>query len=78
MFPFCVRFEIQTAVITKSLVVWDMTPFSLVKISRHLEGTYRLRLQGSRVNQVINQREAAIGLLLNHEDEGDMIFRNAG
>jgi hypothetical protein len=62
--------------VTKNPVVWDMMPFSLVKMSRHFEGTYRLRLRGSRVSQVMNHSEA--GLLLNPEDEGDVTFRNAG
>jgi hypothetical protein len=48
-----VGFEVLTSVTMKSSVFWDITPCSLVKVSRCFRGTYEyhLHLHDQRVNQ---------------------------
>jgi hypothetical protein len=41
-----VEFEVLTAVPMKSSVIWDVTPYSPVKVIRLFGGTYHHRLQG--------------------------------
>jgi hypothetical protein len=41
-----VGFEVLTAVVIKSSVFWDITPYSLLKVNRRFRGTYRLDLPG--------------------------------
>jgi hypothetical protein len=41
----------------KDTVFWDITPCSLLKVSRRFGGTCRLHLQGRRISREINQRE---------------------
>jgi hypothetical protein len=41
-----------------SSIFWDVTPCSRLKVNRSFGETYRLHLQGWRVNQEINQHEA--------------------
>jgi hypothetical protein len=43
-------FEVLTAVIVKSSAFWDITPCSPLKDNRRCGGTYRLHLQGQRIN----------------------------
>jgi hypothetical protein len=43
---FYVRFEVLTATVMKSTVVWDITPYSPLKISRDFGGTHRFHLRG--------------------------------
>jgi hypothetical protein len=50
-------FEVSIAVHIKSSVFY-ITPCSPVKIGRHLRGTYRLHLQGIRINQARKQQRA--------------------
>jgi hypothetical protein len=40
--------EVFTAVVMKSIIVWDMTPYSPLNVNRRFGGTYRLYLQGRR------------------------------
>jgi hypothetical protein len=40
----------------KSNVMWDITPYSLLKVNRRFGGTYRLHLQG-RISRARYQRE---------------------
>jgi hypothetical protein len=42
----------------KSSIFWDITPRSPLKVNRRFGGTYRLHLQGRRISQARNQREA--------------------
>jgi hypothetical protein len=44
--------------IMKSPIFWDITPCSLLEVSQHLGGICRLHLQGRRISQARNQREA--------------------
>jgi hypothetical protein len=41
----------------KTFVVWDITLCSPLKINRRFEETYRLNLQGGRINQARRQLE---------------------
>jgi hypothetical protein len=54
----CVGFEVLTAVVVKSCIFWDVTPCSPLKLNRRFGGTCRLHLQGRRISQARNQREA--------------------
>jgi hypothetical protein len=46
---FCVRFEVFTAVTMKNTVVWDVVPCTSC-VNRLFGGTYRLHLQGRKIN----------------------------
>jgi hypothetical protein len=50
--------EVFTAAVVKSSNFWDVTPYSPLKVNRRFGGTCRLNLQGRRVKQTRNQREA--------------------
>jgi hypothetical protein len=52
----CVGFQVFTAVVMKSIMFWDVTPFSLLSCNRRFGGTYRLNLQGRRNNYSKNQQ----------------------
>jgi hypothetical protein len=45
-------------VYVKSSIFWDITPCSQLKVNRCLGGTYHLHLQGLKMSQARNQREA--------------------
>jgi hypothetical protein len=57
-------FEVLTAVVMKSTVIWDIMPCSPLKVNRRFGGTYRLYLQGGRISQAGNQRESSACHLL--------------
>jgi hypothetical protein len=59
-------FEILTAVVMKSTLLWDTTPCSPMKVNRRFGGTCRLHLQGRIVSQTRNQRATClqVGFLL--------------
>jgi hypothetical protein len=40
-----------------SSILWDITSCSLLKVNRYFGGTYRLRLQDRKINQIRNQHE---------------------
>jgi hypothetical protein len=67
-----VGFEVLTAVVMNSYVLWDITPCS------------PFHLQGRRISHARNQSEARsnagflLGLFFDPEDGGDMFFRNLG
>jgi hypothetical protein len=42
----------------KSSVFWDITPCSPLKVNRRFGGTYGLHIQGPKLSQARNQREA--------------------
>jgi hypothetical protein len=79
-----VGFEVLTAVAVKNSIFWDITLCSLLKDNRRFRGTFRLNLQGRRINQTRNQLEtgnqqnvASIiwikeGLFFDPEDGSDM------
>jgi hypothetical protein len=46
---FYVGFEVFTAVVMKSIILWDMRPCSPLSSNRRFGGTYRLHLQGGDV-----------------------------
>jgi hypothetical protein len=50
--------KVLTAVVMKSSVFWDITPFSPLKVNRRFGGTRRLHVQGRRISQARNQRKA--------------------
>jgi hypothetical protein len=54
----CVGFEVLTAVVMKSTLFWDITPYSLLKVNRRFGETYRLHLQVWRIIRARNQRES--------------------
>lgn len=54
----CVGFEVLTVVIMKSTVFWNVTPRSMLKVSRCFWGTYRLLLQGQRISRARKQHSA--------------------
>jgi hypothetical protein len=45
-----VGFEVVTVVVMKSIIFWDITPCSLLKVNRRFGGTYCLHLQGWRIS----------------------------
>jgi hypothetical protein len=45
-----VGFEVFTVVLMKSIIFWDMTACSPLSFNRRFGGTYRLHLQGRKVN----------------------------
>jgi hypothetical protein len=49
---FAAKSEVLMAVITKITVFWDKMPCSVVDIYQHLRGTFRLHLQGRKVDHV--------------------------
>jgi hypothetical protein len=51
-------FEVLTAAVTKNCILWDITPCNLLKVNRRFGRTFRLNLQGRRINQAINLRLA--------------------
>jgi hypothetical protein len=88
-----VRFEDSTAVVMKSSIFWDITPCSPLKVNRRFGWTCHLHLQGRRISQARNQREARSkqstdcyllhagflhGLFFGLEDGGDKFLRNVG
>jgi hypothetical protein len=46
-----VRSEALTAVVMKSIIFWDITPCSPVRVNWRFGGTYRLHLQGRRISR---------------------------
>jgi hypothetical protein len=61
----------------KSIVFWDITPCSLLKVNRRFGGTYRLHLQGRRALLVTCFHAGfLLSLYVNPEDVGDMFLRN--
>jgi hypothetical protein len=46
----CVKFEVFTAVIMKNAVFWDAAP-CISCVTRRFGGTYRLHLQGKKINE---------------------------
>jgi hypothetical protein len=80
-----IKFDVLTAVVMKSSVFWDITPYSLLKINQHLRGICYLYLQGRRIRQARShceagrkQSQAELCLLSCLEDGGDMFLRNVG
>jgi hypothetical protein len=45
-------------------VFWDITPYSLAKVTQRFRGTCCLRLQGRRVSQVNNHEAGREALLV--------------
>jgi hypothetical protein len=76
------EFEVLTAVVMKSTIIWDITPCSPLRVNRRLGGAYRLHLQGRRINRARNHRESSWqadrGLFFDLEDVGHMLLRNVG
>jgi hypothetical protein len=69
--------------VVKSSVFYDITACSPLNVSRLVGGTYHFHLQGRRMNQAKNQREAVsklagfvCGLFFDPEHGGDMFHRN--
>jgi hypothetical protein len=42
--PICVQNELLTAMVMRSSICWDITPYSLVIVSQSFRGKYRLHL----------------------------------
>jgi hypothetical protein len=53
-----VRFDILTAVVMKSSIVWDIMPCSLVTDNRRLGGIHRFHHQVRRISQGRNRHKA--------------------
>jgi hypothetical protein len=58
--------EVLTAVTMKIAILWDITPFSPIKVNERFGGTYRLHLHGGFLS----------GLLLDLEDGDDTFLGN--
>jgi hypothetical protein len=52
-----VRFEVLTAVVMKSSILWDTMPCIPLKLNQDFGRIYRLCLQDRRIIQGMNQRE---------------------
>jgi hypothetical protein len=48
---YCIGFEVLTALIMKSSMLCDITPYSVIKTNQRLGGIHRLHLQRRRVSQ---------------------------
>jgi hypothetical protein len=59
----------------KSIILWDMTPYSPLSFNRRIGGTYRLHRQGRR-NRLSKPASKQVAYL--PEDGGDMFLRNDG
>jgi hypothetical protein len=79
-----VGFEVLTAVVMKSSIVWDITPCGPLSVNRRHGKTYRLNLQCRRISRARNQRESGwqaelflirTGLFFDTEDGGDTFLR---
>jgi hypothetical protein len=70
-----VGFEVLTVVIMKSIIFWDITPYSTLSVNRCFGGTYRLHLQGI---VTCFHTGFLFSLFFDHEDRGDMFLRNVG
>jgi hypothetical protein len=53
-----VEFEVPTAVVMESPIFWDIPSHSPLIVNRRFGETCRLHLQGIRISQARNQREA--------------------
>jgi hypothetical protein len=63
----------------KSIILWDVTPYSLVCDYQHFGGTCCFHLQDLRVSQESNKhRHLLHGLLFNPEDRYSTLLRNVG
>jgi hypothetical protein len=51
-------FEVLTAAVKKGSISWNITPCSLFKVNGSFGGICHLHLQGRRISQARNQREA--------------------
>jgi hypothetical protein len=51
-------FEVLTAVVMKSTVFWDITPYSSLNVNQRFGGTYCLHLQGQRISWARSQHES--------------------
>jgi hypothetical protein len=51
-------YEVLTPVVMKRTIFWDITPCSLLKVSRRFGGPYRLHLQGRKISREENLHEA--------------------
>jgi hypothetical protein len=57
-YSFTIGFQILTAVVMKSSVFWEMTPYSPLKVNWSFGGTCSLHLLGRRISQETDQRES--------------------
>jgi hypothetical protein len=73
---FFVGFEVLTAVVMKSIIFWDITQCSPLKVNRRFGGTYRLHLQALLATCFYTG--FLLGLYFDPEDGGDMFVRNVG
>jgi hypothetical protein len=75
-------------ILLKSIIFWDVTSCSPMKVKRNFRGTYRFHLHGRRIIRARNQCVALLatclhadfllGLSFDTEDGGDMFLRNVG
>jgi hypothetical protein len=72
-----VRFEVFTAVTMKNVVFWDVAPCRSC-VNRRFGGTYRLHLQGIKIQRARNRLAARAGFFPTLQDGGDMFLRNVG
>jgi hypothetical protein len=77
--------EVLTAVVMKSTIFWDITPWGPLKVYRRFGGTRHLHFQGRKISQAGNQLEAGskqswflTWFILDPEDRGDISLRNVG
>jgi hypothetical protein len=52
------RFEVLTAVVMKSTILWDISPCSPLSVNQCFGATYRLSLQGQKIRWARNQCES--------------------
>jgi hypothetical protein len=50
--------EVPIEVSTKSIITWDVTPFSPLKVYRRFGRKYPLHFLGRRIKEAIHQRES--------------------
>jgi hypothetical protein len=82
--PKIIGFEVITAALAKNSIYCDITPCSLLTISRPFGGTCGLHLKCRRISRARNQGESrwqavsCLDLFFHSEDGGDMFLRNVG
>jgi hypothetical protein len=59
-----VGFEVLTTVVRKVPIFWDIMPYSSLKIKSHFGRICYLHLQGRRIRQESNMKQAASRVLL--------------
>jgi hypothetical protein len=73
-----IGFEILTAVVIKSVIFWDKTPCSPLKVNRRFGEKYRLYFKAEDSTFHLFFVDFLLGLFFGPEDGGDIFLLNVG